>query len=143
MDERMSLALEVQAFAEKQLCPMEASAYTDVEQWNQMQRQLVRALADLERMEGTTPQEEGEVVLALLMGYGVAVRNGARIARVLKRAAQVMPCLTDKVLKCKLAAHCYVEYPDAVLLDTARILIAELKREGRGKEILRVEEMIA
>lgn len=139
----MSLALEVQAFAEKQLCPMGASAYTDVEQWDQMQRQLVRALADLERMEGTTPQEEGEVVLALLMGYGVAVRSGARIARVLKRAAQVIPYLTDKVLKCKLVAHCYVEYPDAVLLDTARILIAELKREGRGMEILRVEEMIA
>lgn len=139
----MSLALEVQAFAEKQLSPMEASAYTDVEQWNQMQGLLVRALADLERMEGTTPQEEGEVVLALLMGYGVVVRNGAQVARVLKRAAQVMPCITDKVLKCKLAAHCYREYPDAVLLGTVRALIAELKREGRGKEILRVEEMIA
>ena len=41
------------------------SAFTDVEQWKQMQLHLASTLAELEPVQGDTPEEEGELVLAL------------------------------------------------------------------------------
>ena len=134
---------EVQSFAARQLSPEAAQEFTDVEQWKLVQLHLATALRELEAVQGDTPEVEGELVLALLMGYGVTVRNGARLACVLERAEQVLPRITDPVLKCKLTAYCYVEVPDEELLDMARSLLLELKQQGRGDEVKLVEEMIA
>ena len=123
--------------------PEPVSAFTDVEQWKQMQLHLASTLAELERVQGDTPEEEGELVLALLMGYCVSVRNGDQVSQVLERAERVLPRITDPVLKCKLAAYCYVEVPDEELLGMARSLLLELKQQGRGDEVLQVEEMIS
>lgn len=123
--------------------PEPVSAFTDVEQWKQMQLHLASTLAELERVQGDTPEEEGELVLALLMGYCVSVRNGAQVSRALERAERVLPRISDPLLKCKLAAYCYVEVPDEELLVMARSLLLELKQQGRGDEVLQVEEMIS
>ena len=123
--------------------PEPVSAFTDVEQWKLMQLHLASTLAELEAVQGDTPEVEGELVLALLMGYGVSVRNGAQVSRALERAERVLPRISDPVLKCKLAAYCYVEVPDEELLDIARSLLLELKQQGRGDEVLQVEEMIS
>ena len=140
MSEAIKLAKEVQAFAGKQLYVDTVPEFTDVEEWNLMQTHLVRALAMLERMNGNTPEEEGELALAILMGYCVAVRNAQNVQTALKRARRVMPTLTDEVLKCKLAVYCYVEFPDEKLAEQVRTLLAELKRQGREEEIRQTEK---
>ena len=140
MSEAIKLAKEVQAFAGKQLYVDTVPEFTDVEEWNLMQTHLVRALAMLERMNGNTPEEEGELALAILMGYCVAVRNAQNVQTALKRARRIMPALTDEVLKCKLAVYCYVEFPDEKLAEQVRTLLAELKRQGREEEIRQTEK---
>ena len=138
----LSRAREVQEFAEKQLSPDAACDYTDVEQWKQMQTCLAQTLAELEKAEGSTPEEEGELVLALLMGYCVAVRNGKSVERALQRAERVMPLLTDNLLKCKLAVYCYLEVPDEELAELASVLMAKLKGQGNEEEMERLESLI-
>ena len=135
----MKLAKEVQAFAGKQLYVDTLPAYTDVAEWNLVQQQLVQALAELNGMKGSHPDEEGELVLAILMGYGLAVRNARNVQQALQRAERVMPCLTDAVLKCKLAVHCYVEFPDEELATMVQALLHEVKGQGRSKEVQQVE----
>lgn len=132
-------AREVQAFAGKQLSPDAACDYTDSEQWKQMQLHLSRVLAELERAEGRTADEEGELVLALLMGYCVTVRNVANLQRALARAERVLPRLTDAVLKCKLAVYCYLEIPDEELALMIESLLEEVKAQDRQGEIRQTE----
>lgn len=139
----MSCVRKFQEFAGRLLYPVDASLFTDVELWKVMQSHLIRELRELEKLEGGTPDEEGELLLAILMGYCVTVRNSKLIDRILERAERVLPCLTDKVLRCKLAAFCYRECPDRELLELVRSLLVELKREGRGEEILRIEEFLS
>ena len=140
MSELIRFAREVQAFAAKQLYVEEVPDFTDVEEWNQAQLHLVRALAELERMDGTTPEEEGELALAILMGYSVAIRNARNVQLALERAKQVMPRLTDEVLKCKLAVFCYIEIPSAELAELIKALLVELKRQGKEEEIRQAEK---
>lgn len=140
MSERIRFAQEVQAFAAKQLYVEEVPEFTDIEEWNQAQLHLVKALAELERLEGSTPEEEGELALAILMGYSVAIRNARNVQLALERAKQVMPRLTNEVLKCKLAVFCYVEIPNQELAELIQTLLAELKRQGRDEEIRQAEK---
>ena len=107
-----------------------------------MQMCLVRELAELERAETRNPEEEGELVLALLMGYCVAVRNGTAVQRALERAERVMPLLDDGLLKCRLAVHCCLEMPDEELLEETRALLGKLKRQGKYKEIEALEKLM-
>ena len=138
----MVRAREVQDFAGKQLYAPAALEFTDVEEWKNVQTHLSAALRELERMQGDTPEEEGELLLAILMGYFVTVRNPQQISHILGRSLWVLPKLTDPVLKCKLAAYCYLEVPDEELLELVRSLVEELKRSGRGSEVLQIEQMI-
>ena len=140
MSEVIRFAQEVQAFAAKQLYVEEVPDFTDIEEWNQAQLHLVRALAELERLNGCTPEEEGELALAILMGYSVAIRNARNVQLALERAKQVMPRLTNEVLKCKLAVFCYVEIPNRELAELIQTLLAELKRQGRDAEIRQAEK---
>ena len=140
MSEVIRFAQEVQAFAAKQLYVEEVPDFADMEEWNQAQLHLVRALAELERLNGTTPEEEGELALAILMGYGVAIRNARNVQLALERAKQVMPRLTDEVLKCKLAVCCYVEIPNEELAEMIKALLVEVKRQGRDEEIRQAEK---
>lgn len=134
---------EVQELAGRLLCPEEVSVYTDVEQWKEIQTHLSLALKELETLAGDTPEEEGERLLALLMGHCIAVRNSQCVSRTLERAERVLPLLVDPVLKCKLACFCYQEFPDEELLETVLSCIGDVKRQGRGNEILQVEKMIS
>ena len=138
----LTLAREVQSFSAKQLSPDGACDYTNVEQWKLMQTCLVRELVELERAETRNPEEEGELVLALLMGYCVAVRNGTAVQRALERAERVMPLLDDGLLKCRLAVHCCLEVPDEELMEETRALLEKLKRQGKYKEIEALEKLM-
>ena len=140
MSEVIRFAQEVQAFAAKQLYVEEVPDFADIEEWNQAQLHLVKALAELERLNGCTPEEEGELALAILMGYSVAIRNASNVQLALERAKQVMPRLTDEVLKCKLAVFCYVEMPNQELAELIQTLLVEVKRQGRDEEIRQAEK---
>ena len=135
-------AREVQSFVVNQLYAEVPPEFTDVEQWKEIQSHLSSALKELETLAGNSPEEEGELVLAILMGNCVALRNTQSVSRALERAERVLPLLSDVVLKCKLACFCYLEFPDEELLQTASSLITEVKRMGRGEEIRHVEKMI-
>ena len=142
MDFVLERVREIQHFAGQQLNPEVSSAWTDVQQWKLAQSILTEALKELEALEAQTPEEEGELVLAILMGYGVAVRNGRVLSVALERAMRVIPLLENPVLKCKLAAYCYLEIPDEELLEMVHSLMEELKRAGRGSEVAEIEQMI-
>lgn len=139
MSEAMILAKEVQAFAGKLLHVETPPPLTDIEEWNLMQQHLSIALKELETLHGNTPEEEGEIVLAILMGYCIAVRNGKKVMQALQRAEQVIHQLDDELLKCKLAVHCYVEFPDKKLAAMVLSLLEEVKTQGNSEEIQQVE----
>lgn len=109
------LVREVQELVGRLLCPEEMPEFTDVEEWKNLQMRLATALRELEGMAGRTPEEEGELLLALFMGYSVAVRNPKQVARALERAERVLPLLDNPVMKRQLAESCYREVPDEEL----------------------------
>ena len=86
MCDAVSRAREVQAFVSNQLYAEVPPEFTDVEEWKDIQSHLVLALKELEALEGKSPEEEGELVLAILMGNCVAVRNAQSVSRALVRA---------------------------------------------------------
>lgn len=135
-------AKEVQTFVANQLFPEFPPEFTDVEEWKDIQSHLVLALKELETFVATTPDEEGELLLALLMGNCIAVRNVHSVTHALERAERVLPLITDPVLKCKLACFCYLEFPDEELLETVCSFIEEVKLLGKDEEIRQVEKMI-
>ena len=134
-------AKEIQTLAGKFLS--QGHSYTDVEEWQTMQAWLSQGMDDLMRQEGTSVEEEAERVLAVLMGYTIAVRNARHIASILECAERVWPYVTDKILKCHLAVFCYGECWDEELLEQAYGLIADLKATGQGEEVRLVEELLA
>ena len=80
---------------------------------------------------GSNDTEEGERILAILMGYTLAVRNAQNIATTLQKAEEVLPRISNKLLKCKLAVFCYGECLDQELGIMAQTLINELKRSEK------------
>ena len=126
----MARSKELQDLAGKLLYAEQPPVFADATEWMLMQRQLDDALKELERQKGKTPDEEGELVLAILMGCCVTVRNATRVAKALERAEQVLPMLTDEELKCRLAMHCYRECPDEELLALTEQLIEKQKTGG-------------
>lgn len=138
----MNQAKEVQHVAGTFLYEEPGKGFTDVEEWEKVQIHLAHSIECLMRQEGSTPNEEGEAVLAILMGYAVAVRNNRNIAVALERAERVLPRIEDEVLKCHLSVFCYGECFDAGLAQMAHVMISELKRKGKGNEVLLVEELL-
>ena len=127
---------------EKLLCEPDELTYTDAQAWNEWQRVLAGRMESLLQQEGSTPDEEAELVLTVLMGYTVVVRNSRNIAKALERAERVFPLIKDPVLKCRLAVFCYGECWDEELAQEAHTLIDTLKKAGRGKDIEFVETLL-
>lgn len=118
------------------------TAYTNVEEWIETQAFLARSVNELLKQKGNTPNEEGERLLAILMGYTIAVRNRRNIAVALEQAERVIPQITDKLLKCKLAVYCYGECLDEELGMMAHRFIEEQKLCGNPKEMACLEELL-
>lgn len=142
MNELTKRAKAIQALASSQLYADTAPLYTDVEEWKEIQLQLATELAELEKIHGNTPEEEGEIVLAILMGYCIAVRNGKNVTQTLQRAEQVIHRLSDDMLKCKLAVFCYLEVPDEELQDMVASLMEKLRLQGKENEIQPLENLM-
>ena len=136
-------AKEIQQLAGRFLYEEAAKPYTDVEEWKEVQGHLATCIEDLLKQEGGTPEEEGEIVLAVLMGYAIAVRKRKNIAVAMERANRVLPILEDPVLKCRLAIFCYGECYDEELANLAHRLIEEQKVMGDKKAVEDMEAMLA
>ena len=109
---------------------------------NRGDNQLAIGINYLIQQEGRTPDEEGEAVLAILMGYTIAVRNRKNIGKAMLRAQEVLPKITDPVLKCRLTVFCYGECYDEELAQTAHQLIEEQKEGGRDPQLAALEELL-
>ena len=140
--DNLMLARKVQALASSYLCEGKPMQYTNVDEWQEMQRELAQCMNALVRQDGSTSGEEAEIVLAILMGYTLAVRNPLHIDMALERAERVLPRLDHSVLKCQLMAFCYAETGDEELADSVSILMQSLKAAGNGEEIRWVEELL-
>ena len=135
-------AKEIQLLAGKFLYEEAANPYTDVEEWKEVQEHLNTCIETLLKQEGSTPDEEGEAVLAILMGYTIAVRNRKNIGKAMLRAQEVLPKITDPVLKCRLTVFCYGECYDEELAQTAHQLIEEQKEGSRDPQLAALEELL-
>ena len=135
-------AKEIQQLAGRILNNKEAMPYTDIEEWKDIQNRLAIGINYLIQQEGNTPDEEGEAVLAILMGYTIAVRNRKNIGRAMLRAQEVLPKITDPVLKCRLTVFCYGECYDEELAKTAHHLIEEQKEMSQDQQLTALEELL-
>ena len=135
-------AKEIQQLAGRFLYEEAAKPYTDVEEWKEVQGHLATCIEDLLKQEGGTPEEEAEIVLAVLMGYAIAVRKRKNIAIAMERANRVLPILEDPVLKCRLAIFCYGECYDEELANLAHRLIEEQKVKGDNQAAVGLEDML-
>ena len=135
-------AKEIQQLAGRFLYEEAAKPYTDVEEWKEVQGHLATCIEDLLKQEGGTPEEEGEIVLAILMGYSIAVRKRKNIAVAMERANRVLPLLQDAVLKCRLAIFCYGECYDDKLANMAHLLIEEQKVLGDKQMAEGLEDLL-
>ena len=138
----LTKAREIQEIAERYLQRGSEVLYTDAAEWTETQQQLARGIVSLLSQEGATPNEEGERLLAILMGYTIAVRNGRNIRTALEQAERVLPLITDRVLQCRLAVFCYGECFDEVLGADIKRMIGEIKASGLQKEVESLEESL-
>lgn len=135
-------AKELQQLAGRFLCEEVAIPYTDVEEWMEVQEHLTTCIEGLLTQEGNTPDEEGEIVLAVLMGYAIAVRKRRNIARAMERANRVLSEIRNPVLRCRLAIFCYGECYDEDLGNLARRLIEEQRTTGNERVVDELEAML-
>lgn len=135
-------AKEIQQLAGRFLCEEGGKPYTDIEEWKEVQMHLATCAEELLKQEGATPDEEGEILLAVLMGYTVAVRKRKNIAVAMERANRVLKGIQDPLLKCKLAVLCYGECFDEELAAMAHQLIEEQKLAGNEKAVYETEVLL-
>ena len=135
-------AKEIQQLSGRFLYEEAAKPYTDVEEWKEVQEHLSTCIEELMKQEGSTPEEEGEIVLAVLMGYSVAIRKRKNIAIAMERANRVIPLLQDAVLKCRLTIFCYGECYDEELANLAHQLIEEQKEAGNSQAAVGLEDLL-
>ena len=135
-------AIQIQQIVAQHLCKGEQTVYTDVEEWREIQTFLARSISELMKYTGSNDTEEGDRILAILMGYTLAVRNAQNIATTLQKAEEVLPRISNKLLKCKLAVFCYGECMDEELCTLAFTLMEELQESGNEKELHCLRELL-
>ena len=135
-------AREIQQIVKQHLCIEKQKVYTDVEGWCKIQTSLARSINELMKCTGSNPTEEGERLLAILMGYTLAVRNAKNITDTLQQAEKVLPCIDNKLLKCKLAIFCYGECFNKELEVMVHTLMEELRDSENEKELHCLKELM-
>lgn len=135
-------AKELQHLAGAFLCEGSEPAFTDIQDWTAMQTKLNKSIEQLVGEKGTTPEEEAERVLAILMGYTVAIRNTQQVQQILEDAERILLVVEDPILKCHLLVFCYGVCYDEELREEAHRLLEEQKQAGRTEEIAFVEELL-
>ena len=115
---------------------------TNIEEWKEVQLFLSKSISQLVKQAGKTPEEEGEMVLAILMGYTIAIRNSRHIDLALERAERVLPLIVNPELKCKLMIFCYGECLDEELAEMAHRILDRQKESGNTAHIEYLEDLL-
>ncbi|WP_148467882.1 UpxZ family transcription anti-terminator antagonist [Alistipes sp.] len=91
--------------------------------------ETLRLADELFALRGATPDEEGRLCLALLMGYMATIYDSGdkaqRRAAVLDRIVRVLPELEPSLLKCRLLVYAYGELFDERLAAEALALLRD------------------
>lgn len=99
-----------------------------VDQFTRLNRDVYERALDLYGASGSTPEEEGELCLALLMAFNVTVYdNGHKqqyIQKLLERIFAVLPQLPASLLKVRLLTYCYGEVYEEELARKAHAIIS-------------------
>ena len=138
----LSLAKSVQGIVGRLLMTDNDLSYTNIEDWRKVQTYLFDSLVSLDQKEGDTYEEDAERILAILMGYRIAVRNPLIVDRALKRAEQILPHVQDPVLKCYLTVFCYTECEDDELEEESYRQLESLKLSGKEEEVVVIEKVL-
>lgn len=95
--------------------------------------ETLRLADELFALRGATPDEEGRLCLALLMGYMATIYDSGdkaqRRAAVLDRIVRVLPELEPSLLKCRLLVYAYGELFDERLAAEALAPLSSDERE--------------
>lgn len=87
-----------------------------LEDFRAQHAEVLRLADQLFALRGETPDEEGRLCLALLMGYMATIYDSGdkaqRRAAVLDRIVRVLPSLGPSLLKCRLLVYAYGELFD-------------------------------
>lgn len=126
----LCLARETQCLAGRYLF-WDNSLFTDMEEWSRAQDVLSRQVRCLLQEQGQNADEEAEILLAVLMGYGVTIRQQQGVDLALKRAQRVFQEIRDRGLKGRLAVCCYGESRQEEFFHTADGLLDEGDPEAR------------
>ena len=88
----------------------------------------------LSTLKGTTPEEEAELCLTMLVGLQLGIRNSDSLNRAIDRAFTILPQITDRKLLCHLLVHLYAETEDEELLAEINTLMPSWPRETLTEE---------
>lgn len=95
--------------------------------FSRLNTEVFQETENLFSTKGNTPEEEGEICLALLMGYNACIyNNGDKEEKkqvLLDRIFTILGELEDSVLKCRLLMICYGEVYESSLLDEVKKMI--------------------
>lgn len=100
-----------------------------LEDFRAQHAEVLRLADELFALRGATPDEEGRICLALLMGYMATIYDNGdkaqRRAAVLDRIVRVLPELEPSLLKCRLLVYAYGELYDERLAAEAHALLRD------------------
>lgn len=107
----------------------DGSADCYLEEFRARHAETLRLADELFALRGASPDEEGRLCLALLMGYMATIYDSGdkarRRAAVLDRIVRVLPELEPSLLKCRLLVYAYGELYDERLAAEALALLHE------------------
>ncbi|NDV58977.1 UpxZ family transcription anti-terminator antagonist [Bacteroides sp. 519] len=113
--------------------------YSD--EFSRLNTEVLQQAESLYITKGDTPEEEGELCLALLMGFNASIYNNGdkeeKKQALLDRIFVILDVLNNSVLKCRLLLICYGEVYEDSLLDDAKTVIMswggrELTEDEKG-----------
>lgn len=98
-----------------------------INEFYQLNAEVFKLTEELFEYKASTPEEEAEICIALLMGYGTTSffneEREQKTQQVLNRSEKVLNELEPGVLKCRLLLGCYKEIPVKELLQEAKEII--------------------
>lgn len=98
-----------------------------VDRFSQLNKGVLEQAETLYSQKGATLEEEANLCLALLMGYGATIYDRGdkehKKQVILNRAWRVLDKLPDSLLKCQLLVACYGEVFDEEMAQEARTII--------------------
>lgn len=110
------------------------------DEFRRLNDEVIQLIGASYPIKGSSPKEEAEICLALLMGFSAVIYTvedqEVKIQSVLDRAFVVLRKLDASLLKCQLLLYCYTEVREKELVDEAKDIIIS----WGGRELIKEEK---